>query len=151
MGFAPLLHLTWERLHIIVNEIRELPVPPVCQRRSTTTTTRRNALKIKSCHSIPFRPLDCDLVERKREGGRATPFRSFLCHVVVLILILSIFHIPFEESPPLSLCDSPWQVVGKREQLHFIYPAFDQNSGPEISSHLIGGRNKHVYSSLDGH
>ena len=46
-------------------------VHPVCQQRSSTA--RRNALKIKSCHSIPFRPLDCDLVkietERERQGG----------------------------------------------------------------------------------
>ena len=31
-----------------------------------------------------------------------------------------------------------------------LYPAFDQNSGPESSSHLAGSRNKHIYSSLDG-
>ena len=30
------------------------------------------------------------------------------------------------------------------------YPAFDQNSGPEISGHLAGSRNKHIYFSLDG-
>ena len=35
--------------------------------------------------------------------------------------------------------------------LHGIeYPAVDQNSGPEISSHLAGSRNKHIYSSVDG-
>lgn len=33
----------------------------------------------------------------------------------------------------------------------YNYPAFDQNSGPEISGHLAGSRNKHIYSSLDGH
>ena len=37
---------------------------------------------------------------------------------------------------------------GHREMRH--YPAFDQNSGPEISGHLAGRRNKHIYSSLNG-
>ena len=36
------------------------------------------------------------------------------------------------------------------EQILFMYPAFDQNSGPEISGHLAGSRNKQIYSSLDG-
>ena len=31
-----------------------------------------------------------------------------------------------------------------------VYPAFAQLSGPEISGHLAGSRNKHIYSSLDG-
>ena len=95
----------------------KLQVPPVCQRRSTAAT-RRNALKIKSCHSIPFRPLDCDLVKRKREGERGGDPLSFLfmpcCRFDTHLVYLSysVRGVP----PSLFLCDSPWQVVWKREQ-----------------------------------
>ena len=100
-------------------KLEKLQVPPVCQRRSTAAATRRNALKIKSCHSIPFRPLDCDLVKRKRgrEGeGEIDPL-SFLfmpcCRFDTHLVYLSYF---VRGVPPLSLCDRPWQVVWIGEQ-----------------------------------